>query len=57
MNQNLLERIQYVFSNCHHLINSTFGRDFSVVGNVGIFSQSEEEYKEFKSIANELIKK
>lgn len=56
MNTQLLSRIEYIYSNCNELIKSTFGQEFKMSGNIGIFAQSKEEFQNFKRIADELTK-
>lgn len=55
-NPQLLSRIEYIYSNCNELIKSTFGREFQMSGNIGIFAQSDEEFNSFKQIADELTR-
>ncbi|MDD3647910.1 MAG: hypothetical protein PHS44_05435 [Candidatus Dojkabacteria bacterium] len=57
MDKKLLDRIQYIFVNCHSLIESAFGKDYPVAGNIGIFSQGDKEYQTFKLISEGLIKR
>ena len=57
MDPELLNRIRYVLINCRKLIKSTFKQDFPTSGNIGIFSQSEQEYIKFKRITEDLVNK
>ncbi|MCA9389926.1 hypothetical protein KC571_00830 [candidate division WWE3 bacterium] len=41
----LFEKIRRIHDDCHTLCQHAFGRYYPVSGNVGIFCQSEEEYK------------
>lgn len=55
MNDTLLARIEYIYSKCRYLLNSTFKFDLPVAGNIGVFAQSEQEYNQLKSYVSKLI--
>ena len=55
MNDTLLARIEYIYSKCRYLLNSTFKFDLPVAGNIGVFAQSEQEYDQLKSYLTNLI--
>lgn len=53
---NLLKRVNDIHSDCHRLCLYATNKFLPVAGNIGIFCQSEEEYKAFKEGQQEIVK-
>lgn len=54
--EDLLRRIERIHTNCHKLIIQTLGKDLPVAGNIGVFCQSEEEYKKFENVRRRITR-
>lgn len=55
--QKLVDRIKKVNRDCHKLCKMFLSYYLPVSGNIGIFCQSDAEYKEFKDISRKITKK
>lgn len=53
----LFSRIETISNNCHEIIYRSLGKYLDVSGNIGVFCQSKNEYKEFMRFSKVLIKK
>lgn len=53
--KNLLQRIKTIHNDCHKLIKQTTNYYLPVAGNIGIFCQSENEFKTFLKLKKEII--
>ncbi|MEI6728370.1 MAG: hypothetical protein WCK98_01885 [bacterium] len=55
--KNLHERIEIVHKGAYNVCHEIFGEVFKNSGNIGIFCQTENEYKTFEQLATQLTKK
>lgn len=52
--KNFTQRVNAIHIDCHQLIKQSLGHYLPIAGNIGIFCQSDNEYKTFSDLKNEI---